>query len=437
MIAPSYERQTDIPAAPVTVNLQIQLPQELKDTLMILLTQATLSGPPPVVESTTTTDFVEPESAVQQPPDPPTPEPSEPSSSPWTLCDIWDEFVEPRATAKQTSRSNHRAGPKHFDAWLASIRPNGQPSVSLTDGQSWKHPLDGDSDLLRKFAEHEIASKNRSETTVHRKLVHILRTCRAAIKAGKMTTLPERPTPKAMKRMRSADSTTRRRPAPKSVSLPDVARLIEATSVATWPTLGDVPPSAFWEGVIRWHAFWGPRTQDIFAYQDRNKTGLLWSDVFLTPECPDETVRQNTGVTSPHGWIYYTVQKDVQSDSPFILLPLPKWQAEFIRRFEGLDPDRVFPLARNRDKWRNNWNAIRSAAGVADTVYLSQGTGGKSAMRKTASQWWKKTTRDKEVAQYLLHHAEVTTADKHYLDTMSDVVPQLLEHVETPQIPTA
>jgi len=409
------------------INFTLQIPESFQNLVDQLASRLT-SPVPDRVEPPQRQPQIRPQLAEPPPSD-------ETTAEPWTLCEIWDDLVAPRATAKKTSKSNHRAGPKHFDAWLAANPPETQPSVNKTDGQIWKHPLDGDSALLKAFAEHQITKENRSETTVNRKLVHILRTCRSAIKSGKMADEPERPTIKEMKRMRSATSTTRRRPAPKSVSLQDVSNLIQAAEVADWPNLGDVSAAEFWRGLIRWHAFWGPRTQDIVAYQDRKKTGLLWSDVFLSPECPDETVRQNTGIVSPHGWIYYTVQKDVQSDSPFILLPLPKWQRQFILSFQGLDSDRVFPIVRNRDKWRNNWNTIRAAAGVADTVYLSQGTGGASAMRKTAAQMWKKKTKDKEVAQYLLHHAEVTTADKHYLDTMSDVVPQLVAHVELLDLP--
>jgi len=183
--------------------------------------------------------------------------------------------------------------------------------------------------------------------------------------------------------------------------------------------------------MIVWHALYGPRTQDIYAYRDSAKTGLIWSDVFFDAECPDPDVAQELpDLQSEFGWIYYPVGKDKRSNCPFVLFPMPQWMSELVRAMRGVrdrsGQDRVFPVSRNSRDFGKAWAAIRSAAGVSETIFLSQGTGGASAFRKTAAKWWKRVTGSDEVAQYVLHHAEVTTAARHYLDTMETVVPLLL-----------
>lgn len=196
----------------------------------------------------------------------------------------------------------------------------------------------------------------------------------------------------------------------------------------------------FWRCMIVWHALYGPRTQDIYAYLNSAKTGLIWSDVFFEQDCPDPDIAQALpDLQSEFGWIYYPVGKDKKSDCPFVLFPMTQGMAEFVRAMRGVrdkaGQDRVFPVARNSRKFGQTWAAIRSAAGVSETIFLSQGTGGASAFRKTAAKWWKRVTGSDEVSQYVLHHAEVTTAARHYLDTMETVVPLLLKHL--PYFPLA
>lgn len=357
----------------------------------------------------------------ESPPEPPQPEPPELS-----LLDAYQQLVEPGklATTGARQRSRHRKSAREFAVFLESYPRSVTPRVRVLDGA----PL-----VLSEWAEW-LLQRGSSATTVGHRLTDVIMICRAMVDAGMLDKMPQRPSPQQITAM-VRQSGRPQRSVGKAVSLQEIRRLLDACDVAEYPHFPGISAPEWWRVMICWHALWGPRTQDIVAYIDRSKSGLRWDDVCPRPECPDADLASALpDLVSPHGWLYYPVGKDRKSVCPFVLLPMPRWMAAFIERFRGLpDPrekNRVFPVAAARQPWADAWSGIRLASGVGDHVYLSQGTGGAAAFRKTAARWWKRVTGSTEVAQYVLHHAEVTVAAQHYLDTMEVVVPQLLQHLD-------
>lgn len=342
-----------------------------------------------------------------------------------TLEDAYTQLVAPsKIVTSQKQISTHRTAISQFREFLESKNDRCSEPIAI---------LNGSRTVLREFAVWLIQDRQLSSTTAGHRMTHLKMVCRAMCESGWIQRMPMAPHSDELNAIPRAVHRPQRRVA-RSVSFDDVTRLMNAASVATYPQLGSVRPAEFWRKMIAWHALYGPRTQDIYAYLERKKTGLIWSDVFMSPECPDaEVLQELPDLRSEHGWIYYPVGKDRKSSCPFVLFPMPRWMAEFVSSMRGIpDPcgqNRVFPVCRNGKKFSATWSAIRSAAGVSESVFLSQGTGGATAFRKTAAKWWKRVTGSDELAQYVLHHAEVTTSSRHYLDTMETCLPLILKHL--------
>ena len=430
--------QADNQSAPAPLQLTIRLDPspQLLEILRMLLTNATL---PPVAHSvqtswTQTAPAERPEETLRRAPvdcsseQPPEPATVEKPQEMRTFLHAYDSLIAAsRATISKKQQATHRTAAKQMDEFCRKDR--------CTTPILLVHKLPAD--LLIQFARHCIESLSQSPATVGHRLTHLCMILKAAHKAGWIDAIPDRPKPSEVVAMQRADASAARpaRRVAKSVAFEDAQRLLDACDVARYPEFPGVTPAEWWRVMICWHALWGPRTQDIYAYIDRHKTGLTWEDVFTHPECPDAELTQALpDLQSPNGWLYYPVGKDRRSECPYVLLPMTSWQLQFVERFRGIpDPmgqNRVFPVARHTDGFGREWSAIRDAAGVSETVYLSQGTGGVTAFRKTASKWWRRVTDSKQLAQYILHHSEVTTADVHYLDTMETVLPLLLRHLD-------
>lgn len=343
-----------------------------------------------------------------------------------SLMTAYNELVLPQKTATSRKQiSTHKTAIGHFEQFLNQNDDRCLEPIVI---------LDGSKSVLRDFAIWLIKARSLSSCTAMTHVTHLKMVCREMREHNWLKRMPASPRGNELQSIERSSSRPKRQVS-KSVSFDDAARLIAACDVATYPRLGDVSPSRFWRCMIVWHALYGPRTQDIYAYRDSAKTGLIWSDVFFGAECPDPDVAQELpDLQSEFGWIYYPVGKDKRSNCPFVLFPMPQWMSELVRAMRGVrdrsGQDRVFPVSRNSRDFGKAWAAIRSAAGVSETIFLSQGTGGASAFRKTAAKWWKRVTGSDEVAQYVLHHAEVTTAARHYLDTMETVVPLLLRFMD-------
>lgn len=341
------------------------------------------------------------------------------------LMDAYRELVLPgKSVTSKKQISTHKTAIAQFTEFASQHDDRCTEPIVI---------LNGSKSVLREFAVWLIRRRHLSCCTAMHRVTHVRMVCRAMAESSWIKQMPTSPRHDELQGIQRSTSRPTRKVS-KSVSFDDATRLISACSVATYPQLGDTCPCEFWRCMIVWHALYGPRTQDLYAYLESTKTGLIWSDVFFDSECPDPDIAQALpDLRSPFGWIYYPVSKDKKSDCPFVLFPMTAGMAEFVRSMRGIsDPagqNRVFPVARNSRKFGQTWAAIRAAAGVSDTIFLSQGTGGASAFRKTAAKWWKRVTGSDEVSQYVLHHAEVTTAARHYLDTMETVVPLLLKHL--------
>lgn len=385
---------------------------------------------PPPSDSPAILPFVPRHAALSPPPfsaseaHPQPQEPGDPRAS-WTLLEAYEHLLEPQkmATTGAKQRSRHKKSAREFESYVNLNHRSSTPMVRL---------LSSEPQVLTEFAEW-LVNRGASPVTVGHRLTDVMMICHALRDAGLLDKMPSRPAPKELKAMKRQGSRPQRKVS-KAVCSEDIGKLLKACDAAKYPEFPGVTPGEWWRAMICWHALYGPRTQDIYAYAEKRKTGLTWDDVFFAPQCPDVDLQQALpDLSSPHGWLYYPISKDVKSDCPFVLFPMPLWLSRFIHRFRGLtDPagqKRVFPVSRSHKKFGEAWSEIRRAGGVGDHVYLSQGTGGAAALRKNASRWWKRITRSDEVAQYMLHHAEVTVAAQHYLDTMEIVVPQLLTHL--------
>lgn len=427
-----------VTSSSVDVRVTLQLPLHLEQLAMVMLNNrlpeshhsasARLSqsplppaGPPPA-----------------SPPSSPAPREPVPSGGFLTMLSAYETLVMPsrkRRAGHETIR-DHRGSCRAFDQWFAEqfLKKAGARSSTPRPLLFPEITKNADS-IFHEFAAWRVVRERNSLTLVNRRITHLNMVCRAAVEHGYLPAMPIRPDKEDLRRIRAEAfrtkkllRTTRRRAAG-AVSQTDCEKLESAADAAEWPRFDSITPGDFWRSVIRWHRLWGPRTQDVIGYRDRSK-GLRWSDVVTDQECPDEEVSEHLPeLRSRHGWLYYQVNKAAAKENSFILLPLPRWQREFIERFRGLDSSVVFPLRGSHKLWSAAWRSIRKSAGVAPNIYLSQGTGGTRAVRKTAPRWWVDQTGSDKVASYLLYHAEVTTGRRHYLDTMVEVVPLLLRHM--------
>lgn len=184
-----------------------------------------------------------------------------------------------------------------------------------------------------------------------------------------------------------------------------------------------------------------------------DKTGLCKSDVIWDTRCPIADVNNALGydLHSPYGWLHYAIGKDTHSDCQRILIPMPKWLRDWIRFFFELSkhPKRIFPSMKQQSldskAFGKTWKRIVKAAEVDPRIMLSEGTGEVIAIRKYAANWWTLAAlrspahaalADK-LSHYVLHHAEVTTATRHYLSTQAAVLPVMLELLPSWPIPAA
>jgi hypothetical protein len=299
-------------------------------------------------------------------------------------------------------------------------------------------------DLLQSYAAWSLVEKDLSRATTSRRIDHILMVARDVFQLKL-----DRPTEKELKKLedskqkKAADG--RRIP-----SFEEVNALATAVSVARFPYRSHAP--YFWRGLIRFAAFMGFRTYDVVSLIP-DKTGLCKQDVVWDTLCPVADVNNALGyeLHSQHGWLHYAVKKDTHSDCGRILIPMPSWLRDWVRFFFELSghPERIFPsmkqLALDSKAFGLTWKRIVKQAGVDHRIRLSEGSGDVIAIRKYAANWWTLAAiRSKthaaladKISHYVLHHAEVTTATKHYLNTQAAVLPVMLELMHTWPVPAA
>ena len=299
-------------------------------------------------------------------------------------------------------------------------------------------------DLLQSYAQWMIVEKDRSRVTTGKRMDHVMMVARDVFQVKL-----ERPSEKELKRLedskQKAESDGRRIP-----SFEEIDALATAVSVAKFPYGKHAP--YFWRGLIRAAAFIGFRTYD-FVSLIPEKTGLRKQDVVWDSLCPVADVNNALGypLHSPFGWLHYEINKDTGSDCRKVLFPMPKWLRDWVRFFFELSghKERIFPsmkqLALDSKSFGANWKRIVSAAGVDPRIRLSEGSGDVIALRKYAANWWTLAAirsqthaalADK-LSHYVLHHAEVTTAQKHYISTQAAVLPVMLELMASWPLPAA
>ncbi|RTL03714.1 hypothetical protein EKK58_12185 [Candidatus Dependentiae bacterium] len=360
------------------------------------------------------------------------------ASSPESLLSAYVSQMQPKRerSAGTKAIAEHLSSCRLFDAFLAErihLRSH-TPMVDLLKT----------SDLLQSYAAWLIVEKDRSRVTAGKRIDHVMMVAREVFQ-----TKLERPSEKELKRLedskQKAESDGRRIP-----SFGEIDALATAVSVARFPYGKHAP--YFWRGLIRAAAFLGFRTYD-FVSLIPEKTGLRKQDIVWESLCPVADVNNALGyeLHSEFGWLHYEINKDTGSDCRKVLFPMPKWLRDWLRFFFELSghKERIFPsmkqLALDSKAFGVNWKRIVSAAGVDPRIRLSEGSGDVIALRKYAANWWTLATlRAKtdaaladKLGHYLLHHAEVTTAQKHYISTQAAVLPVMLELMASWPVPAA
>lgn len=364
-----------------------------------------------------------------------------------SLLAQYNELLLPLKQKKASKKTwkDHQTSCAEFDEWLLSEKHLRcvEPVVFLIETQA---------DLFEQFARHRFTEYENSAITVNRRLTHVKMTITAMQKAGRISRLAiDKLSISDLKQLRRDcvevdDSDQRRIPAREEIDA-----LATHVDVARYP-YGEHAPY-FWRGWIRYCALFGPRGRDLVSPVTW-KPGLRRQDIVWDTLCPVADVTNALGreLHSPHGWLWYYVGKDHTSDSPRVLFPMPGWLRQWIRFFAERSPDseRVFPGIKP-GKWMTQralsaeWGKIIAAAGVDPSIVLSEGKGGRIAIRKAAANWWHLTTMQQtrdaaladKVADYVLHHKSVTVSQKHYLSVQAAVMPTMLQLLESFPLPAA
>lgn len=333
--------------------------------------------------------------------------------------------------------AEHLSSCRLFDQWVSiHHRPRG-PMVDLL----------GLPDLLQSYARWLLLERKIAVDTAEKRLKHVAMIARLAFKL-----VVDKPTATELKRIH--DSVSRGVSAPGSKrripSEAEVDAIARAVGVAKWPYGAHAP--YFWRGAVRMAALFGFRTFDVISCIPE-KTGLRKQDIVWDSVCPIADVNNALGyeLHSPHGWLHYAIEKDTHSACRTILLPMPKWLRDWVRFFFELSnhPERVFPsmraLSLDQKAFGREWRTILAAANVDSSIVISEGKGGKIALRKYAANWWDLATfrarNDERLAEkmshYVLHHSEVTVAAKHYLAVQAKLLPIMLELLPHFPLPAA
>lgn len=376
------------------------------------------------------------------------PEQSPPAEEDSTLLEVYRATLKDKRkrSAGQGAIAEHESSMRHFDTFAAKNHRCCTPKVSLSQP-----------DVLPAFLKYLVLDLGLAPTTATKRLTHV------AMVAKSLKLTVDKPTPEEVRRLwyerpksdvpesaceePSAAEVDRRIP-----SFAEIDAIARHVANARYP-YGDHAPY-FWRGWIRLLAFIGPRSRDVVSVL-RRKPGLRKQDVIFDTVCPIADVSNALGyeLHSPHGWLWYTIGKDTHSDCRRILFPMPKWLRDWVRFFVELshDAERVFPsiheasVALSQKQMTSAWNSIVKAACVDARLVPSEGTGGRIALRKYAANWWSLATSKAKsdsgladkMSHYVLHHAEVTTANKHYLSVQAAVLPVMLELLPTWPVPAA
>ena len=408
-----------------------------------------------------------------------------PATEPESLLGVYQQKLKAKRqrTASPETIGDHETSLKQFDAFigerqgvsppshppespLGGLTPNRSPEAKRQHRFSTPVLSLSETDILCAYSAHLLKECSLSPVTVCRRLTHVVMVAKV------LGISIDKPSPEEVKRLHReigerqgvsppshpAESqhgglTPNRSPEEKRriPSFAEIDALARHVGSLTYPYGIHAP--YFWRGWIRYLALFGPRGRDVVSTVTR-KPGLRKSDVHFTSLCPISDVNHALGyeLHNAHGWLTYTIGKDHHSDCRRVCFPMPDWLRDWLRFFVEFSPsDRVFPATQShsyalaQDAMSREWNALTAAAKVDARLVPSEGTGGRIAIRKYAANWWTLATlRGKndsaladKIGHYVLHHAEVTTSNKHYLSVQAAVLPTMLELLPTWPVPAA
>lgn len=363
---------------------------------------------------------------------------STPCVSP-SLVELYRQHLEPRELL-QNERKTVRADIARihrFQFWLEQ-RSN-TPRVGLIQQISEQKTI------LFDYSSHlRTQEKGCSSASAMLSMNAIMKLCRWCVEAGMLTKAPKCPTKGDLNMMALAitdDSDFQGEP----VTVAEFQQMIRADvlSQCQWPRFGNVSPAEFWETVLLSHMVFGFRSQDWFPARTNEKTGLLWSDIIDSTQCP-----RLDDLHSPHGWLWYLVhktkKKSQRAAKPVkLLVPLPARLRQLLELFRGLDPERVFPLTSNSRYWSREFTGILERASLDDAsrkatrkpvIKLSLGQKSVASFRKGCAAMWADHV-DESSASYLLKHsvtdgAVSTITREHYLQAYRPLR-AIVQHLET------
>lgn len=459
-------------------NLQIHLNIDLRgaegitETLMQLLTRATLPAQGAGVETTQPSLF--PEAETQEPiresfvcSDDAKPVLDESNaaiadadvdsgeSMTHLLNNASVAFRRKRLKATKDQRKKYETSAKRFDEWWhtlhRSTEPVQGPLDSLREDSSLLEPL-----IRQQFSEWCLQQEKKgggclSPQTVKTYWQNIVSVCSDYGLKLDPWSLP------ALKDLHSklfADGSglnptvAPKRDVPFAEELDAIA--LHATA-ATSP-YGEHSPY-FYRGLTRFFTCFGIRTQDVIGLCGEKK-GIRKQDLSWDPVCPAPNVNAALGreLINPSGWVWINIWKARHSDEKVLLLPIPSFSVGWFKFFNEFSShaERVFPStfdgreALSQTAFSTGWKAIREAAKVP-RIQISEG--GTIKLRNYSANWWElnvaKETRDtqlaKNVSDYILHHKSVTktVGDRHYRDVRAQCLPIIVDLLPTFPVPAA
>lgn len=479
MISPRFQSPIgtveNLSQSPTSISIHLHVPDRIADALMQLV--ATLSQQRslfPDITSSVTTSHVAPIGASSaRPAAAPVAEPSPaeqpavdtPMDSPESLLSMFRLHCKEKRLRRGSPATvaDHETGCRHFDEFLQETagefdpeRPSGSSPKTL---HRFPTPVQclGEPERIRLFVDWLIVSKQNAAYTINRRLIALKMVAQAFKIDYERPTMDEierrigelRPSGKtSLKRKREratkADGTTL--PDRKIPSFAEIDAMARHVDVAKYPYGSHAP--YFWRGWIRLLALIGPRSRDIVSVNGK-KDGLKKSDIVWDSACPIEDVNSALGkvLHSPHGWLWYDIAKHHKGTNHTrkILIPMPLWLRQWLKFFCEFShhPVRVFPSVQKHSKALVQskksfaWDSIIEAAGVDPRIVESEGKSQSIAIRKFAANWWRLNVQSnydaelaKDVSHYVLHHAEVTVSDKHYLSVQASVLPIMLAMLE-------
>lgn len=408
---------------PLTINLQLQLPEVLTEVMMSLLTRATL----PTAESaelvqgdlfsTSTNESAHAQAHDVQPqlfPDSrpareaprsrrqPRPAPLEPVS----LEAAFRHHVLPtlKISNAHDTWNAYVTALDHFCSWYETHRAPNNPRSARPGVVVWETQPE----TLAEFWLFCCDGQESKAKTASNKLKLLRRIWGDLHEADQLS----RPAPKPKLEMLRRRAGLPKKP-PKKFPIPASMREIRQLSRAvlklrddlTWPRLGTLEPWQFWWNVIGACAVHGFRPADLWPLEKKDGRGLLWEEVCTDPVPPIDGGRR-LGADWDLGWLSFRMNKTGEQ----LVAPISPHLFFLIQHCRGLDPVRVFPIPYTKQSWYQHMRKIKEKASLSRDVSLC-GQYPSASFRKSASMTWKRQVSRAAASHMLGHSVRVGTAD--------------------------